>query len=197
VQHARFRGAAAAALLAVAVIGCSGSEQQPVASPNSSSGHSPATSAEVASPGSSGSTEPQSTPWAGEAVLGLNQLGAGDNEIGKAVADFSEATAAEDLVRMRGATIGLQNLATALTANVDRIATYPPMAGLVAKYRAAFGPMQDGTKALVAALDAGDSPGIVAAIEEVTRGMVAYGQVRQELAAWVEQAPEQQRMLVK
>jgi hypothetical protein len=187
----------AATLLAVAVAGCSGSDRGSIASPHSSAGPGPDRSADVADPGSSGSTGPQPTPWAGEAVLGLNQLGAGDNEIAKAVADFSEAVAAEDLVRMRGAAVGLRNLVTALTANVDRIATYPPMAGLVAKYRAAFGPMEDGTKALVVALDAGDSPGIVTAIEEVTKGMVAYGQVRGELATWVEQAPEQQRMLVK
>ncbi|HEY7131407.1 MAG TPA: hypothetical protein VH440_04095 [Candidatus Limnocylindrales bacterium] len=144
----------------------------------------------------SGGPRPSATPWPRDAVTAITALGAGDSEIAKAVADFSEATAAEDLTRMRGAAIGLDNLVKGLTADVDRIAAYEPMAGLAVKYRAAFGPMSTGSQALVKALDAGDANGITAAIQQITDGFVAYGAVRQELDDWVGQLPDQQHFYV-
>jgi hypothetical protein len=140
---------------------------------------------------------PQPTAWPGQAVLAINALGAGDNEIAKAIADFSEATANEDLVRMRGAAIGLQNLLTGLSRSVDQVAAYPPMAPMAAEYRAALASMQTGAKALVTAIDAGDARGIVDATSQITIGMRAYGPIRAELADWVDQATRQQRLLVK
>lgn len=147
-------------------------------------------------PAGSGPT-PQATAWPGNAVIGIVGLGAGDSEIAKAVADFSEAVAAEDLVRMRGAAGGLENLVTGLNKQVDRIAIYPPMSGLVDQYRAAFAAMIDGSRKLRAALDAGDANGILAATQRITEGMSLYGQIRGPLSAWVEQATQQQRLLVK
>jgi hypothetical protein len=140
---------------------------------------------------------PQATPWPGNAVIGIVGLGAGDNEIAKAVADFSEAVAAEDLVRMRGAAGGLENLLTGLNLQVDRIAIYAPMAGLVDQYHAAFGAMIDGSRKLRTAIDAADANGILTATQRITEGMALYGQIRGPLSAWVEQATEQQRLLVK
>ena len=149
-----------------------------------------------AAPAGSGPT-PKPTAWPGNAVLGIVGLGAGDNEIAKAVADFSEAVAAEDLVRMRGAAGGLENLLTELNHQVDRIAIYPPMAGLVDQYHAAFGAMIDGSRKLRTAIDAADANGILTATQRITEGMALYGQIRGPLSAWVEQATEQQRLLVK
>jgi len=153
-------------------------------------------SADASGPLASGAT-PQPTAWPGNAVLGIIGLGTGDTELAKAVADFSEAVAAEDEVRMRGAAIGLQNLISGLSKDVDRIAIYPPMAGLVDQYRAAFTPMQEGARQLQDAIDAGDAKAVVSAISRITDGMRVYGQIRAPLSAWVEQAIAQQRLLVK
>jgi hypothetical protein len=147
-------------------------------------------------PTSSGPT-PQPTRWPVPAVHGIAGLGGGDAEIAKAVADFSEAVAAEDLKRMRAAAIGLQTLITGLGTSVDQIAGYAPMASLATRYRTAFAPMLDGSRALVTAIDAGDATGIVNATGRITEGMQAYGAVRSELSDWVDELPDQQHMLVE
>ena len=188
-------GARVVAILSVAgiiVAACGPSTTQSTASA------APVSAAPSASamPAGSGPT-PKPTAWPGNAVLGIVGLGAGDNEIAKAVADFSEAVAAEDLVRMRGAAGGLENLLTGLNKQVDRIAIYPPMAGLVDQYHAAFAAMIDGSRELRTAIDAADANGILTATQRITEGMALYGQIRGPLSAWVEQATEQQRLLVK
>ncbi len=189
-------GALVAAILCVAGIIVSACGPSTTTAPGASAGPvSAAPSASVA-PAGSGPT-PKPTAWPGNAVLGIVGLGAGDNEIARAVADFSEAVAAEDLVRMRGAAGGLENLLTSLNAQVDRIAIYPPMAGLVDQYHAAFGAMIDGSRKLRTAIDAADSNGILTATQRITEGMALYGQIRGPLSDWVEQATEQQRLLVK
>ncbi|HEV7809194.1 MAG TPA: hypothetical protein VGO64_01235 [Candidatus Limnocylindrales bacterium] len=98
---------------------------------------------------------------------------------------------------MRGAAIGLQTLVTGLAANAEQIGAYPPMAGLATRYRTALDAMLDGSKRLVTALDAGDAAGIVDATQRITEGMRTYGTVRSELSSWVEQLPDQRRMLVQ
>jgi hypothetical protein len=178
----------AVAIVAALIGGC--------ANPPSPGRPSGSPSADASGPTGSGAT-PQPTAWPGNAVLGIVGLGAGDTELAKAVADFSEAVAAEDLVRMRGAAGGLQNLIGGLTKDVDRIAIYPPMAGLVDQYRAAFTPMQEGARQLQDAIDARDAQAIVSATSRITEGMRVYGQIRAPLSAWVEQAIAQQRLLVK
>ena len=185
----------ATALILVAVILAACGSTTPSGSAAAGSVVPAVPSASIAPAGSGPS--PQPTPWPGNAVLGIVGLGAGDNEIAKAVADFSEAVAAEDLVRMRGAAGGLENLVTGLNHQVDRIAIYPPMAGLVDQYHAAFGAMLDGSRKLRAAIDAGDANAILSATERITEGMTAYGEIRGPLSAWVEQATAQQRLLVK
>jgi hypothetical protein len=177
--------------LAIVAVGCA-SQTPPRSAAPSALPSTPAASGPSASDG----VRPSASPWPKDAVLSITALGAGDSEIAKAVADFSEATAAEDLTRMRGAAIGLGNLVTGLSADVDRIAAYPPMAGLATKYRAAFGPMSEGSAALVKALDAGDTNGITAALQRLTDGFVAYGAVREELDDWVGQLPDQQHFYV-
>jgi hypothetical protein len=182
-------------LAAIVVVACGSAT--PSGSTTPSSGLvGPAVPSAIDGPAGSGPT-PQPTAWPGNAVLGIVGLGAGDNEIAKAVADFSEAVAAEDLVRMRGAAGGLENLVTGLGHQVDRIAIYPPMAGLVDQYHVAFGAMLDGSRKLRAAIDAGDADAILSATQRITEGMAAYGEIRGPLSAWVEQATAQQRLLVK
>lgn len=188
-------GASIAAILCIAGIIVAACGPSTTPSTASADPGSAAPSASAAPAGSGPS--PQATPWPGNAVIGIVGLGAGDNEIAKAVADFSEAVAAEDLVRMRGAAGGLENLLTGLNLQVDRIAIYPPMAGLVDQYHAAFGAMIDGSRKLRTAIDAADANGILTATQRITEGMALYGQIRGPLSAWVEQATEQQRLLVK
>ena len=67
--------------IVVAACGPSTTSSAPSAAPVSA-----APSASVAPAGSGPS--PQATPWPGNAVIGIVGLGAGDNEIAKAVADF-------------------------------------------------------------------------------------------------------------
>lgn len=186
------------AILATVVVAACGGGTAPGSLAPAASGSAAAVGSAPSSGGSPAPGEtPRPTAWPGEAVLGINDLGAGDNEIAKAVADFSEAVAAEDLVRMRGAAIGLQNLVTSLSRSVDRISGYPPMATMAGRYRVALAQMLDGSRDLVTALDAGDAAGIVAATGTITTGMQAYGEIRPELADWVNQAIQQQRLLTK
>jgi hypothetical protein len=143
----------------------------------------------------SGSPGPTGTPWPKDAALALTALGSGDAEIAKAVADFSEAVANEDLVRMRGAAIGLKNLVDSLIPKIPAIEAYPPMHDLAAGYRAALTPMSAGAADLIKALDAGDANGILAATQVITQGFTAYGNLRQQISDWVGQLPDQQHYL--
>lgn len=175
-------------------VGCGSTTTSSPSGPTASARASDSTASGRA--GSGGPT-PQPTRWPITVIHAMTALGAGDNEIAKAVADISEAVAAEDLARMRSAAVGLHDLVTALGTNVDQIAAYPPMAGLATDYRAAFGPIVDGSTRLRAAIDAGNATDIVAATQQITSGMQAYGKVRGALSDWVDQLPDQQRLLVK
>ncbi|HEY7968876.1 MAG TPA: hypothetical protein VID95_02710 [Candidatus Limnocylindrales bacterium] len=187
--------AAATALVVVVVVACS-STNQASGAPAASRSAAPSGVAGPAVPssdaGGSGGPRPSATPWPRDAVFALTALGGGDGEIAKAVADISEAVANEDLVRMRAGAIGLENLVDGLSKQFVGLEGYPPLAGLLAEYRAAFGPIHDGAAALVKALDAGDANGIVAATQQITTGMTTYGALRQELSDWVTQLPDQQ-----
>jgi len=188
-------GAAAVALVVAVAVACSGTNP---ASGAPATSRSPAPSGVegplVPSPnaGGSGGPGPSATPWPRDVVFALTALGGGDGEIAKAVADLSEAVANEDLVRMRAGAIGLENLIDGLSKQFVGLQGYPPTAGLLARYQAAFGPIRDGAAALVKALDAGDANGIVAATQQITTGMTAYGALRQEISDWVTQLPDQQ-----
>jgi hypothetical protein len=192
--------AAAAALVVAVAVACSGTNPASGAPVTS---RSPVPSAVVgpvvpsSNAGGSGGPHPSATPWPRDAMFALTALGAGDGEIAKAVADLSEAVANEDLVRMRAGAIGLENLVDGLSKQFVGLQNYPPTGNLLAEYRAAFGPMHDGAAALVTALDAGDANGIVAATQQITTGMTAYGALRQELSDWVNQLPDQQDFPVR
>ena len=192
--------AAAAALEVAVAVACSGTNP---ASGAPTTSRSPAPSGVVgpvvpsSDAGGSGGPRPSATPWPRDAMFALTALGAGDSEIAKAVADLSEAVANEDLVRMRAGAIGLENLIDGLSKQFVGLQGYPPTGNLVAEYRAAFGPMRDGAAALVAALDAGDANGIVAATQQITTGMTTYGTLRKELSDWVTQLPDQQAFPVR
>ena len=196
VRHPRVPGPVRPVLLVVAVAIVVAALMGACGNPPSPGRPSGSPSADSSGLSASGAT-PQPTAWPGNAVLGIVGLGAGDTELAKAVADFSEAVAAEDLVRMRGAAGGLQNLIGGLTKDVDRITIYPPMAGLVDQYRAAFTAMQEGARQLQDAIDAGNAQAIVSATSRITDGMRLYGEIRAPLSAWVEQAITQQRLYVK
>ncbi len=185
-------------LVVVLLVVACGATASPTGGSVGSSSPSPAASAGTTATGSGSSgPTPQPTRWPADAVHGIAGLGAGDNEIAKAVADFSEAVAAQDLKRMRAAAIGLDALVSGLGQSVDRIAGYGPMAGLASQYRAALAPMSDGSRRLVAAIDGGDSSGIVQAVGRITEGMQAYGALRPQLSDWVDELPDQQHMLVE
>jgi len=186
---------AAAAALAVAVlVACSG--PSPASGAPASRNAAPSGVAGPVVPssdvGGSGGPQPSATPWPRDAMFAITALGGGDGEIAKAVADLSEAVANEDLVRMRAGAIGLENLIDDLSKQFVGLQGYPPTPGLLAEFQAAFGPIHDGAAALVKALDAGDANGIVAATQQITTGMTAYGALRQDLSDWVTQLPDQQ-----
>lgn len=192
--------AAALALAVVVAVACTGTNP---ASGAPATSRSPAPSG-ISGPvvpssgaGGSGGPGPSATPWPRDAMFALTALGGGDGEIAKAVADLSEAVANEDLVRMRAGAIGLENLIDGLSKQFVGLQGYPPLAGLLAEYRAAFGPIHDGAAALVKALDAGDANAILAATQQITTGMAAYGTLRQELSDWVTQLPDQQNFPVR
>jgi hypothetical protein len=186
---------AAAAVLVAGAVACSGTNPGS-ATPAASRGPAPSGIEGPVVPssgaGASGGPGPSATPWPRDAMFALTAIGGGDGEIAKAIADLSEAVAAEDLVRMRAGAIGLENLTAGLAKSLPTLSSYSPMADLATRYRAALGPIHDGAVALVAALDAGDANGIAAATEQITTGMTAYGALRQELSDWVTQLPDQQ-----
>ena len=77
---------------------------------------------------------------------------------------------------MRAGAIGLENLIDGLSKQFVGLQGYPPTGG--SRWPStgpAFGPIHDGAAALVKALDAGDANGIVAATQQITTGMAAYG----------------------
>jgi hypothetical protein len=188
---------AALALLVASAVACSAT-QRPSGAPSASS--SPGVVGPVVPPSGGGGSEgprPSATPWPRDTVFSLTAIGAGDAEIAKAVADISEAVANEDLVRMRAGAIGLENLVDGLSKQLPGLDGYPATQPFAGRLRTAYGSIHDGAAALVAALDAGDSNGIVTAMQGITTGMTAYGAARQELSDWVEQLPDQQHFPVR
>ena len=97
IGHRRlFAVATAAVTVGVLFVACGVSS--PTSTGTAERSASPSSASETSQSGAttSGPT-PQPTRWPAPAVTGITGLGAGDTEIAKAVADFSEAVAAEDL----------------------------------------------------------------------------------------------------
>lgn len=175
----------------VFVAGCGGG-------PASPSGRSPGLSSAGAGAPSS-SAGPDATPprWPGTTVLAVIALGAADGEIQKAGIDLQAAAAKPDLSAMLGAADGLARLIDNLTPNIERLEAYEGTRSVAAMYRKAFPQLAAGAKQLRDALTSGDAAGVESGSQQIARGLAAYAPIRREIAALVDQAIIQQRLLLK
>jgi hypothetical protein len=150
-----------------------------------------------ASPGASGGVVgPKTTPWPGDAVLGIEALGIADGQIGTATTDLSTGIAKEDLTLMRKAAAGLAGV-DVLLPNMTKIRLEPAMRPFADKYEAAIKAISAGGKALRDAIDKRDAPAIATSTESLLNGLKLYTALQGDLAAWVEQMPDQKRMLTQ
>jgi hypothetical protein len=182
---------ATALLAAFAVVAC-GTTPGPTASPTGSA----ASGGPAGSPGGSGAIGPRGTPWPGNAVLGIEALGAADGQILAAINDFNTAVATEDLALMRRAADGLAGL-DVLLPNLDKITIYEPMRSFADRYGAAIRAIATAATALRTAIDGADAAGITRSGQDLVAGFQLYTGVQPELASWVEQSIEQRRLLVR
>jgi hypothetical protein len=200
-MHGRRRGArlpllpalATAWLVAFVVVACG--TTGPTASPTGSVA-SAVPSGSDPSPGGSGAVGPRGTPWPGNAVLGIEALGAADGQILAAINDFNTAIATEDLPLMRRAADGLAGL-DVLLPNLDKITIYEPMRPFADQYGAAIRAISAAATTLRTAIDAGDAAGITRSGQDLVAGFQLYTGVQPQLASWVEQSIEQRRLLVR
>jgi hypothetical protein len=170
-----------------------------VAAPLAACGPStPATaspSGAAASPGAStGGGGPKATPWPGDAVLGMEALGIADGNIGSATSDLGKGIATEDLALMRKAAAGLAGV-DVLLPNMTKIRLEPGMRPFADKYEAAIKEISAGGKALRDAIDKGDAPAIASSTQDLLNGLKLYTALQGDLAGWIQQLPEQKRML--
>ncbi|HVL54776.1 MAG TPA: hypothetical protein VM344_11020 [Vitreimonas sp.] len=139
---------------------------------------------------------PRSTPWAGNAVLGIERLGAADAEIRKGINDFTAGVQTSDPDLMLRAATGLAGV-DVLLEDADRVAIYEPMRPFAEAYRAAIEAMSGAARDLEAALEAGDTAAVPTASRELIASFTAYSEVQAELAGYVNQIPEQKRLLLR
>lgn len=176
-------------LILAILTGCG--EASPVTSASPSAGASGS--------GSGSSLAPGQTPpaWPGTTVLATIAFGAADGEIQKAGVDLAAAVERQDLRAMWGAADGLAKLIDGLTPNIERLESYPVTAAAGAIYRKALPELAAGAKQLRDAITAGDSDSVVAGTLKIQQGLKDYAPVRPLIAALVEQAIVQQRLLVR
>jgi hypothetical protein len=149
------------------------------------------------SPGASGDAgAPKSTPWPGDAVLGIEALGIADGQIGTATSDLSKGINTEDLALMRKAADGLAGV-DVLLPNMTKIRLEPAMRPFADKYEAAIKAISAGGKSLRDAIDKGDAAAIATSTQSLLNGLAMYTALQGELADWIEQMPEQKRMLTQ
>jgi hypothetical protein len=148
------------------------------------------------SPGGSGTGQALHTPWIGSAVFGIEALAIADGQIGQATTDLSTAIAKEDLAGMRKAADGLAGV-DVLLPNMDKLRQTPAMRPFADKYETAIKAISAGGKALRDAIDKGDAKAIATSTEDLLNGLKLYTALQGELAMWVEQMPEQKRMLTQ
>ena len=182
--RARVGGLVVLALLAVALAVACGP-----ATPTSPAASSPAAS------GGAGGARP--TPWPGNAVLGMEALGLADNQIGAAMTDLGKGVSDENLTLMRQAADGLSGVDDALLPNMDKIRLEPGMRSFADRYEAAIKKIGDSATRLRDAIDAGDGATITTATQDLLAGVADYTALKPELADWLEQMPEQKRMLTQ
>jgi hypothetical protein len=140
---------------------------------------------------------PSATPWPGDVVEAVVILGKADAEIKAAGADLGAAAAYEDLDAMEGAADGLATLIERLETQVPRIKDYPETAPAAAAYEQAFPDMLAGAKELRDAIKSGDTAGISAGSQQLSKGLEAYQQARRLIGPLVDQALLMQRILLK
>ena len=189
-------------IVAVFVAACGASVPSGVtfsSGPGSSGPRSSEPGSTVSGSTAPGSVEPgPSQPrWPGTTVLAVIALGAADGEIQKAGTDLQRAAEAQDLQAMWGAADGLANLVDALIPNLERLDVYEGTKPVADRYRAAFPDIGGGAKQLRDAITGGDPSGVVAGSQRIAKGLQAYAPIRREIAALVEQAIVQQRLLVR
>jgi hypothetical protein len=156
---------------------------------SASPGVSPEASADV-------SPTPRPTAWPGNAILGINAMGVADGQITVAINDFNKGIATEDIALMRRAADGLAGLEVVLP-NVDKIDIFEPMRPFADRYASAIRAIASAARDVRDAIDARDGPAITRSSQALVAALTLYTTVQTELAAWVEQATTQQRLLVK
>jgi hypothetical protein len=179
-------------LVAIVLAAC-GTIQPSATTPGGSATVSP--SIEVSASGSV-APGPTGTPWPGNAVLGIEALGAADGQIEAAINDFNTAVANEDLALMRRAADGLAGL-DVLLPNLDKITFFEPMRPFADRYGAAIRAISAAASALRSAIDLGDAAGIGRSGQDLVAAFGQYTAVQPELATWVEQSIEQRRLLLR
>jgi hypothetical protein len=150
----------------------------------------------AASTAPDGSGGALATPWPGNAVLGIEALGAADGQIAAAVNDLNGGIQKEDLGLMRRAADGLAGL-DVLLPNLDKINIYEPMQSFATRYGDAIRAISVSAKALRTAIDAKDAAGIGTSSQQLLASLEAYSSVQPELATWVEQSIAQRRLLLR
>jgi hypothetical protein len=183
---------ASAVILAI-VLGACGSTQLATTTPGETAAVSP--SIDVSASGSV-APAPTGTPWPGNAVLGIEALGAADGQIAAAINDFNTAVANEDLALMRRAADGLAGL-DVLLPNLDKISIFEPMRPFADRYGAAVRAISAAATALRTAIDLGDAAAIGRSGQDLVAAFGQYSAVQPELATWVEQSIEQRRLLLR
>ena len=155
-----------------------------------------ATSASPDSSGTaSGSARPRGTAWPGNAVLGIEALGAADGQITAAIADFGRGIATEDLALIRRAADGLTGL-DVLLPNMDKITIFEPMRPFATQYETAIRAISGAARSLRSAIDAGDAAAITSTTQDLVDALRLYTDVQPELARWVQESIQQRRLLL-
>jgi hypothetical protein len=158
---------------------------------------SPAASGPPAASGSGdAAATPRPTGWPGNAVLGIEALGAADGPITAALNDLGRGIADEDLALMRRAADGLAGLGV-LLPNLERIRIFEPMVPFADRYEAAIEAIVAAAEALRSAIDAGDAARITSSTQQLVESLELYTGVQPELAQWVNESIEQRRLLLR
>jgi hypothetical protein len=185
-------GIAGARVLVVALVaGCGG-----MGTPTGSAAASPPGASGSAVEGSGPAPTPRPTSWPGNALLGIEALGVSDGEIRKGIVDLGRGIEEEDLALMRRAADGLAGVEV-LLPNVDRIAVFPPMQGLAEGLREVLPRIADASTRLRSSIDERDGEAISDSTIELTDALSDYARLQPELAMWVEQSIDLQRMLLR
>lgn len=187
----------AAPSLAVGLIAAACGTVAPSSAPPASADATPGPSG---SPAASGSADAAATPrptgWPGNAVLGIEALGAADSQITAAIGDLGRGIADQDLALMRRAADGLAGLGV-LLPNLERIRIFEPMVPFADRYESAIEAIVGAAEALRSAIDAGDGDRITSSARQLVERLELYTGVQPELAQWVNESIEQRRLLLR